>query len=102
MTNAKKVKNLPKRMIEIPGMRRTSHVHFVGIGGAGMCGIAEIVNNQGYTVSGSDIKQSATTERLQSLGVQVFIGHDSKISAKRTWLWCRQRLTIPTQRFSRH
>lgn len=78
MTNAKKVKNLPKRMIEIPGMRRTSHVHFVGIGGAGMCGIAEIVNNQGYTVSGSDIKQSATTERLQSLGVQVFIGHDSK------------------------
>ena len=78
MTNAKKAKNLPKRMIEIPGMRRTSHVHFVGIGGAGMCGIAEIVNNQGYTVSGSDIKQSATTERLQSLGVQVFIGHDSK------------------------
>lgn len=78
MTNAKKAKNLPKRMIETPGMRRTSHVHFVGIGGAGMCGIAEIVNNQGYTVSGSDIKQSATTERLQSLGVQVFIGHDSK------------------------
>lgn len=67
-----------KRLVEIPEMRRINHIHFVGIGGAGMCGIAEVLANQDYTVSGSDIKASAVTERLQSLGVQVFIGHDSK------------------------
>ena len=57
---------------------RVKNIHFVGIGGAGMCGIAEVLANQGYTVSGSDIKASAVTERLVGLGVQVFIGHDSK------------------------
>ncbi|MFW2177553.1 MULTISPECIES: UDP-N-acetylmuramate--L-alanine ligase [unclassified Moraxella] len=59
-------------------MRRINHVHFVGIGGAGMCGIAEVIHNQGYSVSGSDIKASPVTERLVEMGVQVFIGHDSK------------------------
>ncbi len=67
-----------KRVIEIPEMRRIKRVHFVGIGGAGMCGIAEVVHNQGYQVSGSDIKVSSVTERLQSLGITVFIGHDAK------------------------
>lgn len=71
-------KALPKRLIEIPEMRRIDRIHFVGIGGAGMCGIAEVLANQGYTVTGSDIKESAVTRRLQSLGVTVFIGHDSK------------------------
>lgn len=71
-------KKLPKRLIEIPEMRRINHIHFVGIGGAGMCGIGEVMHNQGYTVSGSDIKASAVTERLEKMGVQVFIGHDSK------------------------
>lgn len=70
--------SLPKRLIEIPEMRRIQTIHFVGIGGAGMCGIAEVLLNQGYTISGSDIKQSTVTARLQSLGVQIFIGHDSK------------------------
>ena len=51
-------KALPKRLIEIPEMRRIQHLHFVGIGGSGMCGIAEVLNNQGYQVSGSDIAQS--------------------------------------------
>lgn len=69
---------LPKRLIEIPEMRRISNIHFVGIGGAGMCGIAEVLANQGYAVSGSDIKESAVTKRLESLGVTVFIGHDSQ------------------------
>ncbi|MCK6157680.1 UDP-N-acetylmuramate--L-alanine ligase [Moraxella osloensis] len=59
-------------------MRRIRHVHFVGIGGAGMCGIAEVVHNHGYMVSGSDIKQSPVTDRLTQMGIQVFIGHDSK------------------------
>ncbi len=51
------------------------HIHFVGIGGAGMSGIAEILHNLGYTVSGSDQGESATTQRLSQLGLQVHIGH---------------------------
>ncbi|MCE4537466.1 UDP-N-acetylmuramate--L-alanine ligase [Pelomonas sp. P7] len=50
-------------------------LHFVGIGGAGMSGIAEILHNLGFTVSGSDAVESATTERLRSLGLRVEIGH---------------------------
>ncbi|UUX95662.1 UDP-N-acetylmuramate--L-alanine ligase [Aquabacterium sp. J223] len=53
-------------------------IHFVGIGGAGMSGIAEILHNLGYTVSGSDQSASATTERLASLGIRVAIGHDAQ------------------------
>src|SRR3954467_8511241 len=52
-------------------------VHFTGIGGIGMSGIAEIMMRTGYTVQGSDAKASANTERLQKLGAQVFIGHDA-------------------------
>ena len=50
-------------------------LHFVGIGGAGMSGIAEILHNLGYEVSGSDAADSATTQRLRSLGLRVEIGH---------------------------
>jgi UDP-N-acetylmuramate--alanine ligase len=56
-------------------MRRIRRIHFVGIGGAGMCGIAEVLLNLGYDVSGSDIKGSAVTERLQNFGAKIFIGH---------------------------
>ena len=52
-------------------------VHFVGIGGIGMSGIAEIMIKIGYTVQGSDSKASANTERLQGLGAKIFIGHDA-------------------------
>ena len=65
------------RLIEIPEMRRIRRMHFIGIGGAGMCGIAEVLKNQGYDISGSDIKASKTTERLEQMGVQVFIGHQA-------------------------
>ena len=51
------------------------HLHFVGIGGAGMSGIAEVLANLGYTVSGSDLAQNAATRRLQALGVKVMQGH---------------------------
>ena len=54
------------------------HIHFVGIGGAGMSGIAEILHNLGYTVSGSDQADSATSRRLASLGIQVHVGHDAE------------------------
>ena len=50
-------------------------IHFVGIGGTGMSGIAEVLLNLGYAISGSDIKESATTERLTKLGISVTIGH---------------------------
>ena len=53
------------------------HIHFIGIGGAGMSGIAEILHNLGYRVSGSDLNDSVTTRRLASLGIQVQIGHDA-------------------------
>ncbi len=63
------------RLIEIPEMRRIRRLHFIGIGGAGMCGIAEVLLNQGYAIAGSDIKEGKTTERLRSLGAEIFIGH---------------------------
>ncbi|MDO4222786.1 MAG: UDP-N-acetylmuramate--L-alanine ligase [Acinetobacter sp.] len=60
---------------KVPEMRRIQQIHFVGIGGAGMCGIAEVIKNQGYIVTGSDIKASKTTQQLQEHGIHVFIGH---------------------------
>ncbi|MBU3647857.1 MAG: UDP-N-acetylmuramate--L-alanine ligase [Limnohabitans sp.] len=54
------------------------HIHFVGIGGAGMSGIAEVLLNLGYVVSGSDLSDSASLKRLQSLGIHTHVGHDAK------------------------
>ncbi|VUZ24329.1 UDP-N-acetylmuramate--L-alanine ligase [uncultured Comamonas sp.] len=51
------------------------HIHFVGIGGSGMSGIAEVLHNLGYTVSGSDLADSATLQRLHALGIRTFVGH---------------------------
>ena len=56
---------------------RTKRVHFVGVGGIGMSGIAELLSNLGYAVSGSDLKRSDLTARLEFLGVRVSIGHDA-------------------------
>lgn len=64
-----------KQLIKIPEMRRIRHIHFVGIGGAGMCGIAEVLKNQGYDISGSDLKPSKTTQRLEEQGIKVYFGH---------------------------
>jgi UDP-N-acetylmuramate--alanine ligase len=61
---------------------KVKHVHFIGIGGAGMSGIAEVMLNLGFEVSGSDISESAATVRLKNLGAKVHIGHDeTNISA---------------------
>ncbi len=54
------------------------HIHFVGIGGAGMSGIAEVLLNLGYAISGSDLSDSVALKRLQSLGIQTYVGHDAK------------------------
>ena len=59
----------------VPEMRRIRRIHFVGIGGAGMSGIAEVLLNQGYKITGSDLQASATTARLEKLGATVYLGH---------------------------
>lgn len=70
-----------KNGYRVPGMRRIQRIHFVGIGGVGMCGIAEVLLNQGYAISGSDLNESASVKRLIGLGAQVFIGHaESNVS----------------------
>jgi UDP-N-acetylmuramate--alanine ligase len=60
------------------GMGRVRRIHFVGAGGAGMSGIAEVLHNLGYVVSGSDLRDNAVTRRLNSLGVKVWVGHDDR------------------------
>ena len=65
----------PPLVYQVPEMRRIRRIHFVGIGGAGMSGIAEVLKNQGYDVSGSDIRDSAVTARLRAMDVDVYIGH---------------------------
>ena len=54
------------------------HIHFVGIGGSGMSGIAEVLHNLGYVVSGSDLADGAMLRRLAGLGIQNFVGHDAE------------------------
>lgn len=58
-------------------MRRINTIHFIGIGGAGMGGIAEVLAYEGYRITGSDIAQNAMTERLLKVGAEIFIGHDA-------------------------
>lgn len=84
------------------------HIHFVGIGGIGMSGIAELLLNLGYQVSGSDIKASDITDRLEKLGGKIYIGHDeghvegadvvvisSAIEAENPEVTAARRLSIP-------
>src|SRR5882762_3644214 len=56
-------------------MRRINTIHFVGIGGSGMCGIAEVLLNLGYAVQGSDMKATSVTRWLTGLGARVTLGH---------------------------
>ena len=56
---------------------KPQHVHFVGIGGIGMSGIAEVLLTLGYEVSGSDLKLSPITDRLSELGAKIYVGHQS-------------------------
>ncbi|MDC5807656.1 UDP-N-acetylmuramate--L-alanine ligase [Vibrio europaeus] len=66
----------------VPEMRRVKCIHFIGIGGAGMSGIAEVLLNEGYQISGSDIAENPVTERLTQKGATVFIGHAEENVAK--------------------
>ena len=58
---------------------RVKHIHFVGIGGVGMCGIAEVLHNMAFEVTGSDMQSNANTQRLQSMGVKLVVGHDASL-----------------------
>lgn len=62
-------------VFEVPEMRRIKRIHFIGIGGVGMCGIAEVLLNQGYQISGSDINDGPVTKRLRDMGATIYIGH---------------------------
>ncbi|KII79899.1 UDP-N-acetylmuramate--L-alanine ligase [Vibrio renipiscarius] len=62
----------------VPEMRRVKSIHFIGIGGAGMSGIAEVLLNEGYQITGSDIAENPVTERLTQKGATVFIGHQAE------------------------
>ena len=74
-------RNTSPMVHDVPEMRRIRGIHFVGIGGSGMSGIAEVLYNQGYEVTGSDIRESAVTRHLGELGIRVAIGHRGENSA---------------------
>ena len=78
-------------------MRGIRRIHFVGAGGIGMCGLAELLANQGYAVSGSDLRDGPNTERLRSLGIDVHIGTPRSTWATPTW-WSTPRPSAPTTR----
>ena len=59
-------------------LSKIKNIHFIGIGGVGMVGIAEMLLNQGFSVSGSDLVENKNTERLKYLGAKIFIGHHEK------------------------
>lgn len=71
------LKHAGSMLSDIPEMRRISQIHFIGIGGAGMCGIAEVLINQGYKISGSDLHETAVTKRLSDFGACIFFSHDA-------------------------
>ena len=66
---------MANKVFEAPGMRRIQRIHFVGIGGSGMSGIAEVLLNQGYQISGSDISINPSIRRLEAAGAEIFLGH---------------------------
>ncbi|MFC6379139.1 UDP-N-acetylmuramate--L-alanine ligase [Tatumella terrea] len=66
---------LAKLRSVVPEMRRVRHIHFVGIGGAGMGGIAEVLANEGYQISGSDLAPNPVTQHLSALGATIYFNH---------------------------
>ncbi|MGF1785015.1 UDP-N-acetylmuramate--L-alanine ligase [Photobacterium swingsii] len=78
MNNKLDNQQLAKIRTMVPEMRRVERIHFVGIGGAGMSGIAEVLVNEGYRISGSDIAPNAVTNSLASKGAEIFFGHSQE------------------------
>src|SRR3989338_7418092 len=77
MLNLARSKKMSTNFSFQPPMRRIKYVHFVGIGGAGMGGIAEVLHHEGYHISGSDIQESSMTQHLKSLGIPIYLSHDA-------------------------
>ncbi|KPD03235.1 UDP-N-acetylmuramate:alanine ligase [Moellerella wisconsensis ATCC 35017] len=75
MKNNVNTQQLAKLRASVPEMRRVRHIHFVGIGGAGMGGIAEVLANEGYEISGSDLAPNAVTQQLSALGATIYFNH---------------------------
>ncbi|WP_194089989.1 UDP-N-acetylmuramate--L-alanine ligase [Vibrio hibernica] len=73
----KKSTNLSELRAIVPEMRRVKCIHFVGIGGAGMSGIAEVLLNEGYEITGSDLGENAVTQRLIEKGAKIYLGHQA-------------------------
>jgi UDP-N-acetylmuramate--alanine ligase len=82
-----------RRRLQQPGdlARAFPRVHFIGIGGVGMSGIAEVLVTLGYQVSGSDQSDSAATRRLSAMGAKVFRNHAAGNIAGADVVWCRAR-----------
>ncbi len=72
---------VPGQLLLAPSQR----VHFIGIGGIGMSGIAEILLTMGYSVSGSDLRRSAATDRLAGLGATIYEGHAARMRRRAMW-----------------
>ncbi|SIP72353.1 UDP-N-acetylmuramate--L-alanine ligase [Xenorhabdus innexi] len=69
------IQQLAKLRASVPEMRKVRHIHFVGIGGAGMGGIAEVLANEGYQISGSDLAPNPVTQQLITLGATIYFNH---------------------------
>ena len=67
---------LNKNGLNWQAMRRINRIHFIGVGGVGMGGIAEVLLNMGYQISGTDLRENNITHRLTGLGAKIIIGHD--------------------------
>ena len=80
------------RMV-VPEMRRVKQIHFVGIGGAGMSGIAEVLLNEGYQITGSDIQENAVTLQLAEMGAKFFYSIVPTTLPAQVLLWFPVRLS---------
>lgn len=84
----------------VPEMRRVRHIHFVGIGGAGMGGIAEVLANEGYQISGSDLAPNPVTQQLMNLGATIYFNHRPETYVMPAWSLFPARFLPITRKLS--
>lgn len=85
----------------VPEMRRVKAIHFIGIGGAGMSGIAEVLLNEGYQISGSDLAANAVTDRLADKGATILLVMKRTMLLTQAWSWSRRLLMNKTLKSKR-
>ena len=73
-------------------MDNIKRIHFIGIGGSGMCPLAEILHHEGYELSGSDMNEGETLDRIKGYGIPVFMGHAAEISRVQSLLFTQRLL----------